>query len=168
MSRVVQTSPQGLKGINLLDAKAVESRQYVFGEDFTIRSQTLEDPAANVLWRWVTDGRWRLVLPRTFEAEGTLKTIPSDGYLKPDLKATLQTAQPMLYDLQADPNEQNNLAGTYPEMVTALRSKLNAHWKPIALLCVTTLWSFVREFSPPHIWAAAICPFLNDDNALRQ
>jgi arylsulfatase A-like enzyme len=126
-------APQGLKGINLLDAKAVESRQYVFGEDFTIRSQTLEDPAANVLWRWVTDGRWRLVLPRTFEAEGTLKTIPSDGYLKPDLKATLQTAQPMLYDLQADPNEQNNLAGTYPEMVTALRSKLNAHWKPIAV-----------------------------------
>ncbi len=50
-------TPPGLTGINLLDNKAVESRQHVFGEDFTIRSQTLDDPAANVLWRWVTDGR---------------------------------------------------------------------------------------------------------------
>jgi uncharacterized sulfatase len=63
-------APEGLTGINLLDAEAVESRQHVFGEDFTIRSQTLDDPAANVLWRWVTDGRWRLILPRTFEAGG--------------------------------------------------------------------------------------------------
>ncbi len=123
-------APQGLEGINLLDDKAVESRQHVFGEDFTIRSQTLDDPAANVLWRWVTDGHWRLVLPRTFEAEGALKTIPSDNYLTPDLKATLQTAQPMLYDLQGDPKEENNLASTHPEIVSALRTKLDAHWTP--------------------------------------
>ena len=122
--------PQGLKGINLLDKKTVEARQYVFGEDFTIRSQTLDDPAANVLWRWVTDGRWRLVLPRTFEAEGALKTIPSDKYLSPALKATLLSAQPMLYDLQTDPAEENNLASKHPEIVTKLRAKLDAHWTP--------------------------------------
>ncbi len=123
-------APQGIKGINLLDTKAVESRQHVFGEDFTIRSQTLDDPAANILWRWVTDGRWRLILPRTFEAEGVLKTIPSDKYLRPDLTATLQSAQPMLYDLQADPREENNVASKHPEMVAALRAKLDAHWTP--------------------------------------
>lgn len=122
--------PRGLKGINLLDRKAVEARQHVFGEDFTIRSQTLDDPAANVLWRWVTDGRWRLILPRTYEAEGTLKQIPSDQYLTNDLKATLEAAQPMLYDLQADPNEETNLAGTHPERVAALRARLDAHWIP--------------------------------------
>lgn len=126
-------APAGLKGINLLDTKTVESRQHVFGEDFTIRSQTLDDPAANVLWRWVTDGRWRLVLPRTFEAEGALKTIPSDRYLSPHLKATLQSAQPMLYDLQADPKEENNIASTRPEIVAALRTKLDTHWKPISV-----------------------------------
>ena len=122
--------PQGLKGINLLDKKTVEARHYVFGEDFTIRSQTLDDPAANVLWRWVTDGRWRLVLPRTFEAEGALKTIPSDKYLSPALKATLQSAEPMLYDLQTDPAEENNIASKHPEIVTKLRTKLDAHWTP--------------------------------------
>jgi uncharacterized sulfatase len=123
-------APEGLRGINLLDAETVASRRYVFGEDFTIRSQSLDDPAANVLWRWVTDGRWRLVLPRTFEANGELKTIPSDKYLSADLKATLQSAQPMLYDLESDPKEEINVASQYTEIVSALRTKLDAHWTP--------------------------------------
>jgi uncharacterized sulfatase len=112
-------SPQGLKGINLLDAKAVESRHYVFGEDFMVRSLTLDDPAANLLWRWVTDGRWRLILPHDFKAEGALKPIASDT-----------AAQPMLYDLQADPKEENNVANAHQEIVAALREKLDAHWTP--------------------------------------
>jgi arylsulfatase A-like enzyme len=123
-------APKDLRGVDLLDTQAVQSRQYVFGEDFTIRSQTLDDPAANILWRWVTDGRWRLVLPRTFEAEGALKTIPSDKFLIPDLEATLQSAQPMLYDLEADPSEENNIASTQQEIVAKLRMKLDAHWTP--------------------------------------
>ena len=122
--------PENLRGVNLLDVQAVKSREFVYGECFTIRSQTLDDPAANVLWRWVTDGRWRLIVPRTFQAEGTLKTIPRDDYLKPDLQATLQDAQPMLYDLQADPKELTNLASNHPEVVHALRTKLDAHWTP--------------------------------------
>ena len=123
-------APANLHGINLLDAQAMKSRQHVYGECFTIRSQTLDDPAANVLWRWVTDGRWRLILPRTFQAEGLLKTIPRDDYLKPDLQATLQEAQPMLYDLQGDPKELNNLASSHPDVVNALRAKLDDHWNP--------------------------------------
>ncbi len=122
--------PPDLKGINLLDQKAVEARQHVFGEDYTIRSQSLNDPSANILWRWVTDGRWRLVLPRTYEAEGSLKIIPSDKYLIPALKATLQSAQPMLYDLEADPAEEKNIASSHPEIVAKLRAKLDAHWTP--------------------------------------
>lgn len=123
-------APQGLKGINLLDDKAVASRQHVFGEDFTIRSQTLDDPAANIMWRWVSDGRWRLILPRTFEAEGVLKTIPPDKYRLPYLLATLQSAQPMLFDLQADPSEEKNVATDHPEIVSKFRAKLDAHWTP--------------------------------------
>lgn len=122
--------PADLKGINLLDDKAVQTRQHVYGEDYTIRSQSLTDPAANVLWRWVTDGRWRLVLPRTYEATGTLKKIPTDKYLTPDLKATLDAAQPMLFNLKTDPQEQKNIAPAHPEIVKELRAKLDAHWKP--------------------------------------
>ena len=123
-------APQGARGVNLLDAKAVESRKHVFGEDYTIRSQTLDDPAANIMWRWVTDGRWRLILPRTFEAEGVLNTIPSDKYQVPELEATLQSAKPMLYDLETDLAEENNIASKHPEIVTELRAKLDAHWTP--------------------------------------
>jgi uncharacterized sulfatase len=122
--------PQGIKGINLLDTKAVESRRYVFGEDFTIRSQTLDDPAANVLWRWGTDGRWRLILPRTFEAQGALKTIPPDNYLRTYLATALEAAQPMLYDLETDPQEKNDIANQHPEIVAALRSQIDTHWSP--------------------------------------
>jgi arylsulfatase A-like enzyme len=122
--------PQELKGINLLDTNAVKSRKHVIGEDFTIRSQTLDDPAANIMWRWVTDGRWRLILPRTFEAEGVLKTIPPDKYEVPELDAPLKAAQPILFDLQADPNEEKNIASEHPEIVATLRAKLDAHWKP--------------------------------------
>ncbi len=123
-------APQGAKGINLLDKKAVESRQHVFGEDYTIRSQSLDDPAASSMWRWATDGRWRLILPRTFAAEGALKTIPPDKYSVPELEAAQQAAQPILYDLQTDPNEETNVATQHPEIVTTLRAKLDAHWTP--------------------------------------
>jgi arylsulfatase A-like enzyme len=122
--------PDGLRGVNLLDNKAVSSRKVVFGECFTIRSQTLDDPAENVLWRWVTDGRWRLILPRTFQTVGRLKSIPSDSFLTPDLQATLRDALPMLYDLNSDPNELENVQATNPEIVLTLRSQLDAHWSP--------------------------------------
>ncbi|MFY8200700.1 MAG: sulfatase [Pirellula staleyi] len=123
-------NPDHVQGINLLDSQAVKSRQHVYGECFTIRSQSLDDPAANILWRWVTDGRWRLILPRTFQAEGPLNTIPLDNYLKPDLQATLIDAQPMLFDLQTDPRELNNLTTDRPDVIAALRAKLDSHWTP--------------------------------------
>ena len=122
--------PPGLSGINLLDAKAVAARKYVFGECFTVRSQSLDDPATNVLWRWVTDGRWRLILPRTCESDAALHAIPRDNYLTPDLLATLTAATPMLFDVEADPGEDQNFADRHPQIVTKLRSELDKLWKP--------------------------------------
>jgi uncharacterized sulfatase len=122
--------PPGLSGINLLDTKAVQARRYAFGECFTVRAQSLDDPAANLLWRWATDGRWRLVLPRTCETDPALTTIPRDSYLTPDLVATLSAAKPMLYDVPEDPGEDRNLADSHPDIVAALRSELDALWRP--------------------------------------
>lgn len=123
-------SPTGLHGIDLLDAESVRSRKYVFGECFTVRSQSLDDPAANLLWRWVTDGRWRLIVPRTGEPGEALQTIPRDRYLTPDLLDTLRAARPMLFNLQADPDEEFNLAESQPGIVAEMRRELDALWKP--------------------------------------
>jgi uncharacterized sulfatase len=120
----------GFPGANLLDGAARQSRQHVFGECFTIRSRALDDPAANLLWRWVTDGRWRLIVPRTAEAAPGMKTIPPDSFLTPDLQATLRNARPMLYDLSADPDEDHDLAQRYPAKVADLRARLDAVWTP--------------------------------------
>jgi hypothetical protein len=43
---------------------------------------------------------------------------------------TLKAAQPMLFDLKADPKEENNIAPAHPEIVKDLRAKLDAHWNP--------------------------------------
>lgn len=119
-----------LPGVNLLDSNAVAARKHVFGECFTVRSQTLDDPAANVLWRWATDGRWRLIVPRTYNATGALQTIPTDSYLTSDLRETLVAAQPMLFDLAADPHEETNLAAAQREIAAAVLRELDAWWKP--------------------------------------
>ena len=46
-----------LPGVDLLDERAVAARRHVFGECFTVRSLTLDDPAANLLWRWTVNDR---------------------------------------------------------------------------------------------------------------
>jgi arylsulfatase A-like enzyme len=122
--------PPGLPGVNLLDGAAVAARKHVFGECFTVRSQTLDDPAANLLWRWVTDGRWRLIVPRTYRATGALAAIPTDGYLTADLRQTLVAGRPMLFDVAADPAEDHDLAERHPEVVADLLTRLDAWWTP--------------------------------------
>ena len=52
------TTGIALPGVNLLDVSAVGVRKQIFAECLTVRSQTLDDPVANLLWRWITDGRW--------------------------------------------------------------------------------------------------------------
>jgi uncharacterized sulfatase len=127
----VGAAPQTeLPGVNLLDERARAARQHVVGECFTVRSQTLDDPAANLLWRWTTDGRWRLIVPRTYRASGALARIPTDSYLTADLRKTLVDAEPMLFDVRADPHEENNLSRQQPEITAALLRHLDALWNP--------------------------------------
>src|SRR5256885_16554049 len=65
---------------------------------------------------------------RSCEADAALKKIPQDSYLTPDLVATLTAATPMLFDIEADPSEERNLADQHPEVVATLSAQLDALW----------------------------------------
>ncbi len=101
-------TPQ-MQGINLLDQQAVAARKAIFGECFTHNANDLDDPAANLRWRWMVDGNWKLIVP--------------DPQNEPD-------AVVELYDLAADPHETKNLAAAQSKQVAMLRSMLDSWWNP--------------------------------------
>jgi uncharacterized sulfatase len=103
-----QPSPE-MQGVNLLDEQAVRHRKVIFGECFVHTAADLDDPAKNVLWRWMIEGRWKLIVPA-----------------KPG-----QTCE--LYDLAADRGEKHNLAEDKPDkpgLVKEMLGKVDAWWKP--------------------------------------
>ena len=97
----------GMQGIDLLDERARSRRKTVFGECFTHNAVDLQNPAANLRWRWVIDGDWKLILP-----------APQN---EPDGK-------PELYRIRQDPNEEKDLAAAEPEAVRRLTKRLNDWW----------------------------------------
>lgn len=98
-----------MQGVDLMDAEAVAARPAIFGECFTHDAIDLERPAANLRWRWIIDGNWKLIVPHTAN--------------EPD-------AVVELFELAGDPDEQRNVAGTNPDRVLKLRRKLHAWWRP--------------------------------------
>jgi uncharacterized sulfatase len=100
---------KGMPGIDLLDAHWLASRDAVFGEIFEHNAIDIAKPAANLQYRWVIDGNWKLIVPHA-----------------PNVK----DGKPELYDLSKDPTERTNLVGKQPDRVKELTKKLDAWWKP--------------------------------------
>jgi arylsulfatase A-like enzyme len=101
--------PKEMSGVDLLDETAVAGRGPVFGECFTHNAVDLDDPASSLRWRYVVDGRWKLIVPHPRnEPNGVVE----------------------LYDLQADEAEARNLAAADPDRVLGLRARIDAWWKP--------------------------------------
>ena len=85
-----------MQGVNLLDAAALERRKAIFGECFTHSAVDLDRPAANLRWRWMIEGEWKLLVPQ-----------PTN---EPD-------AAVELYHVSVDPREEHNLATDQPDRV---------------------------------------------------
>ncbi len=111
--------PEGLPGLNLLpllkDGKPLE-RDAIYGETFAHDIADVSNPEASLLFRWVIQGKWKLLL--TY-----------DGQLGRYASSHPRTERrPQLYDLLADPQELHNLAAENPEVVAKLAEKIAAWW----------------------------------------
>ena len=63
----------------------------------------VHNPAANLQYRWVVGGTWKLIVPHAPNVTG---------------------GKPELYDLAADPDEKANLADKHPDKVAELTDEL--------------------------------------------
>jgi uncharacterized sulfatase len=100
---------QGMEGINLLDPHWVASRGEVFGEIFEHNAVDIHRPAANLQYRWVIEGEWKLIVPH-----------------EPNVKG----GKPELYHITRDPHEADDLAAKHPDKVAELAKKLDEWWSP--------------------------------------
>jgi arylsulfatase A-like enzyme len=99
-------STNEMQGLNLLVAAEGKplARDAVFGGIFTHDAVDINQPAANLQYRWCVAGQTKLILPR-----------------KP-------AEQPELYDLASDPHETRDLAAKKKEAVLQLTQRINDWW----------------------------------------
>jgi len=100
-------APKGLPGIDLLDRQSTKSRGIIFGECFTHNANNLNVPKENLRWRWAIQGNWKLILPNP---------------------AIEKNAEIELYDLQADPTEERNVASANRQLVEDLGNQIDSWW----------------------------------------
>lgn len=123
--------PENLPGLNLLPILKTgepSPRQEVFGETFAHDVADIDDPESTLLYRWVIDGKWKLLL--TYD--GKLGRYASSH--------PRSEKRPQLFDLLADPHEEKNLASGNPEVVARLAAKLQEWW-PVTKRQVLTEWT---------------------------
>ncbi len=124
-------SPTKLPGYNLLpvlQSGQPTPRQDVFGETFAHDVANIDRPEDSLLYRWVIEGRWKLLL--TY-----------DGKLGRYANSHPRTEKrPQLFDLLADPHENHNLAAQHPEVVARLAARVQEWW-PVTERQVLTQWT---------------------------
>ena len=110
----------GMPGINLMDVGKLARRKAVYGSIFVHTSLDIRNPVANLKYRWMVRGRYKIISPH-----------------QPMLKAPIWEGQPAthwgiedeVYDVLADSGERKNLARERADLVQSLRQDLDRWWK---------------------------------------
>lgn len=97
-------APKELDGINVLDAKALTGREALFGEIYAHDFDTVE---GSLFYRMAMTDPYKLILPDTTN--------------QPKEKV-------QLFNTYEDPYEKHDLAAEHPEIVEALKQKIEASW----------------------------------------
>ncbi|WP_197527437.1 sulfatase family protein [Pirellulimonas nuda] len=106
---------ESLAGLNLTDREAMQARQTVFVESYTHDIADLDAPEKSLIAQVVIDGQWKLIAPGPVNPDRPFSSVPS------------ATA---LFNLAADPLEENDVASEHPEIVEKLLSLQKAEWNP--------------------------------------
>lgn len=123
--------PANLPGYNLLPvlkSGQPTPRRIVFGETFAHDVVDIEVPEASLVYRWVIEGRWKLLL--TYDGAVSKRYASSNPR---------DERRPQLFDLLADPYENQNLASSNPDRVAQLADQLHQWW-PTHRRKVQTVW----------------------------
>lgn len=131
------SAPKNLPGYDLLPvlkSGQPTPRKEVFGETFDHDVANLDRPEDTLLYRWVIDGRWKLLLTYDGKVGRYASSHPRTE------------KRPQLFDVLADPHEDKNLAAQNPEVVARLAARLQAWW-PVTQRQVLTQWT-----DAPGVW----------------
>ena len=104
--------PKEMPGLSLLETAAGNgrlARDAVFGEIYLHTAVDIKQPALNLTHRWIRAGDWKLI---AFQ----------DGKTPPEL-----------YDVKADPFEEQNLARAEPDKVRELLHRIDSLREPTGL-----------------------------------
>jgi uncharacterized sulfatase len=99
--------PARMLGLNLLDVaagKAKLKRTAVFGEIYRHTATQLGKHKLDMLWRWMREGDWKLI-------------VPADPKQSPEL-----------YNLGKDPHERTNVAAKHADRVKMMTKQIEAWW----------------------------------------
>ena len=100
-----------MQGIDLLDNTALAKRKFTYGAIYLHNAVDIYKPSANLTYRWLIDGNWKLILPH--KENVTTKAKHRD------------TGETELYNLAKDPHERNNLAKARQGRTKRLAKQLN-------------------------------------------
>ena len=100
-----------MQGIDLLDDTALAKRQSTYGAIYLHNAVDIHKPSANLTYRWLINGDWKLILPN--KENVTTKAKHRDN------------GETELYNLAKDPHERNNLAKARQGRTKRLAKQLN-------------------------------------------
>ena len=98
-------------GIDLLDDEALSERKFTYGACYLHNAVDIHTPTANLTYRWLIHGDWKIILPN--EVNVTTRSKEKG------------TGKIELYNLTKDPLEKNNLAESKHAIVKRLTRQLD-------------------------------------------
>ena len=107
-----------------LDKEKLDKRETLFIECYNHDILNLEKPTETVLYKVAINKKWKLMLPNNDLVVRNFKD-PQENYYG------FYSNQIQLFDMENDPNEQNNLVKQYPEIVNKMRSQIDNWWQPL-------------------------------------